>query len=101
MGTPAGHPPPEVIAHARGLLTLQESITLVSALRETESVKSIQLCPTLCYAMDYIACQAPLSMDSPGKNTGVGCHFLLQEFFPTQGLYPGVLHCRQILNLLV
>ena len=22
--------------------------------------------------------QAPLSMDSPGKNTGVGCHFLLQ-----------------------
>ena len=24
--------------------------------------------------------------DSPGKNTGVGCHFLLQEIFPTQGL---------------
>ena len=23
--------------------------------------------------------------DSPGKNTGVGCHALLQEFFPTQG----------------
>ena len=22
--------------------------------------------------------------DSPGKNTGVGCHFLLQEVFPTQ-----------------
>ena len=30
--------------------------------------------------------QAPLSMDSPGKNTGVGCHFLLQGIFPTQGL---------------
>ena len=30
-----------------------------------------------------IACQAPLSMDSPGKNTGVGCHFLLQGIFPT------------------
>ena len=24
--------------------------------------------------------------DSPGKNTGVGCHALLQEIFPTQGL---------------
>ena len=29
--------------------------------------------------------QAPLSMDSPGKNTGVGCHALLQEIFLTQG----------------
>ena len=33
-----------------------------------------------------IARQAPLSMDSPGKNTGVGCHALLQGIFPTQGL---------------
>ena len=36
----------------------------------------------------------------PGKNTGVGCHFLLQEIFPTQGLNPGLLHCRQTLYLL-
>ena len=35
--------------------------------------------------------------DSPGKNTGVGCHFLLQGIFPTQGSNPGLLHCRQIL----
>ena len=41
--------------------------------------------------------QAPLSMDFPGKNTGVGCHFLLQEIFPTQGLNPGLSHCRQTL----
>ena len=33
----------------------------------------------------------------PGKNTGVGCHFLLQGIFPTQGLNPGLLHCRQML----
>ena len=26
--------------------------------------------------------------DSPGKNTGVGCHFLLQGIFPTQGSNP-------------
>ena len=28
----------------------------------------------------------------PGKNTGVGCHFLLQGFFPTQGMSPQLLH---------
>ena len=26
------------------------------------------------------------SLDFPGKNAGVGCHFLLQGIFPTQGL---------------
>ena len=36
----------------------------------------------------------------PGKHTGVGCHFLLQEIFPTQGLNPGLLHCRQTLYCL-
>ena len=30
--------------------------------------------------------------DSPGKNTGVGCHVLLQGIFPTQGSNPGLLH---------
>ena len=33
----------------------------------------------------------------PGKNTGVGCHFLLQGIFPTQGSNPGLLHWRQML----
>ena len=32
-----------------------------------------------------VACKAPLSMDFPDKNTGVGCHLLLQGIFPTQG----------------
>ena len=35
--------------------------------------------------------------DSPGKNTGVGCHALLQGIFPTQGSNPALLHCRWIL----
>ena len=35
--------------------------------------------------------------DFPGQNTGVSCHFLLQEIFLTQGLNPGLLHCRQTL----
>jgi len=29
--------------------------------------------------------------DFPGKNTGAGFHFLLQEIFPMQGLNPGLL----------
>ena len=31
------------------------------------------------------------------SNTVVGGHSLLQGTFPTQGLNPGLLHCRQIL----
>ena len=33
---------------------------------------------------------------SPGKNTGVGCHVLLQGIFPTHGLNLDLLHWRQI-----
>ena len=35
----------------------------------------------------------------PGKSTGVGCHFLLQGIFPTQGSNPGLPHYRQTLYL--
>ena len=35
--------------------------------------------------------------DFLGKSTGVGCHFLLQGIFPTQGSSPGLPHCRQTL----
>ena len=38
--------------------------------------------------------------DSPGKDTGVGCYALLQGIFPTQGLNPGLPHCRWILYYL-
>ena len=33
----------------------------------------------------------------PGKNTGVGCHALLQGIFLTQGSNPNLLHCRRVL----
>ena len=36
------------------------------------------------------------SRNLPGKNTGVGCHVLLQGIFLTQGSNPGLLCCRQI-----
>ena len=40
------------------------------------AAKSLQSCPTLC---DPIDGRLPRPWDSPGKNTGVGCHFLLQR----------------------
>ena len=39
-----------------------------------------------------VAHQAPLPMDSAGKNTGMGCHALFQGIFLTQGLNPRILH---------
>ena len=55
-----------------------------------------QPCPTLCNLMNYSLPGSSVHGNSPGKNTGVGCHALLQGIFPTQGSNPGLLHCRQI-----
>ena len=54
-------------------------------------VKVTQSCLTLCDPMDC----SPWK--SPGQNTGVGSVSLLQGIFPTQGLNPGLPHCRRIL----
>ena len=56
-----------------------------------------QLCPTLCHPVDCSPPGSSVHEDSPGKNTGVGCHALLHGIFPTQGSNPGLPHCRQIL----
>ena len=45
-----------------------------------------------------VACTRLLHpLDFLGKSTGVSCHLLLQGIFPTQGLKPGLPHCRQTL----
>ena len=54
---------------------------------ETRSVVSDSLRPHGLYS----------PWNSPGQNTGVGSHSLLQGIFKTQGLNPGPLHCRWIL----
>ena len=41
--------------------------------------------------------RSPTLWDFPGKNTGMGCHFLLQVISLTQGSNPGLPHCRQTL----
>ena len=42
------------------------------------AAKSLQSCLTLCDPIDGSPPCSPCPWDSPGKNTGVGCHFLLQ-----------------------
>ena len=54
---------------------------------ESHSVVSYSLWPHGLYS----------PWNSPSHNTGVGSLSLLQGIFPTQGLNPGLLHCRWIL----
>ena len=49
-----------------------------------------QLCSTLCDRMDCSQPDSSVHGDSPGKNTGVGCHARLQGIFPIQGLNPAL-----------
>ena len=56
-----------------------------------------QSCSTFCDPTSYSPTSLLCPCDSPGKNTGVDCHSLLQRIFLTQGLNPGLFHCRQIL----
>ena len=42
------------------------------------AAKSLQSCPILCNPPRRQSPRLPRPWDSPGKNTGVGCHFLLQ-----------------------
>ena len=53
-------------------------------------VKVAQSYLTLCDPMDC-------PWNSPGQNTWLDSHSLLQGIFPTQGSNPGLLHCRWIL----
>ena len=50
--------------------------------------KLLQSCLTLCDPMDYSPPSSFVHGDSPGKNTGVGCHALLQQDLPDPGIEP-------------
>ena len=58
------------------------------------------VCSSLWIPMDYSSTRLLCPWDSPGKNTEVSCHTLLQGVFPTQGSNPHLLqllHSRKIL----
>ena len=73
----------------------QEEGAQISGQRGDLQSEGAQSCPTLCNPMDCTRLLCP--WDSPGKDSGVDCHFLLQGIFPTQGSNPGLLHCRRTL----
>ena len=58
--------------------TMGEGGTNCESSTETDTAESLQSCPTLCDPIDIQPTGMPRPWDSPGKNTGVGCHFLLQ-----------------------
>ena len=75
------------------LSQLTNSQLFVNWLYELSHFSHIQLFATWW----TLPLQAPLSMDSAGKNTGMSCHFLLQEILLTQLSNPGLPYHRQIL----
>ena len=69
---------------------LQSPSTVILKVK-VKSLSHVQLFATRWTVTSRLLCP----WDSPGKNTTVGCHFLLQGIFPTQGSNPGLLKCRQ------
>ena len=82
-----GDLPPGIEPRSPALQTDALLSELLGKPSESCSVMSDSLTPQRLYS----------PWNSPGKNTGVGCHALLQGIFTTQGSNPGLPHCRWIL----
>ena len=63
---------------AQSRLTLCDPMNHSTPGLPAAAAKSLQLCPTVCNPIDGSPPGSPRPWDSPGKNTGVGCHFLLE-----------------------
>ena len=66
----------------------------VAALQKKKSTFQKDHLPVLCWesVSHSVMFDLGLTWDFPGRNTGVGCHSLLQEIFLTQGPNPGLRH---------
>ena len=88
---------PKVILSTREHLSVLENIEVTVADKKGFLLIFVlclvaPLCPTLCDPMDYNPPGSSVDADSPGRNTEVSYHALLQVIFPTQGLNPGLPH---------
>ena len=88
------------VAQIMGFLLPKFRLKLKKVEKTTRSFRYVlclvaQSCMTLCNCRGCSPPGSSVHGDSPGKSTGVGC--LLQGIFPTQGLNPGLPHCRRIL----
>ena len=66
---------------------------ILNTLLQSERVSEIQ--SVMCNSLEPHGLYSP--WNAPGQNTDVGSLSLLHGIFPTQGLNPGLLHCRRIL----
>ena len=91
------HIRPRPLPHGAILLRLSQSFSGTLLLLCCVLCLAVQSCLTFCDAMDCSPSGSSVLGDSLGKNTGVGCHALLQGIIPTQRSNSGLLHCRWIL----
>ena len=91
LPSPGDLPDPEI---EPGSLTMQADSLPSESLMQGLVPQS---CPTLCGPMGCSPPGSSVLEDSPGKNTGVSCHALLQGIFPSQGSNLRLPHCRWIL----
>ena len=68
---------PKSLQMVTAAMKLKDACSLEEKLYQSAAGKSLQSCPTL-RPHTRQPTRLPHPLDSPGKNTGVGCHFLLQ-----------------------
>ena len=97
------HPWWGVLKNFQWILRIKNIFTLILSW-ECYAVLVAQSCPTLCDPKDCNLPGSSFQWDSSDKNSGGGCHALLQGICPTQGSNPcllRLLHWRHILYPLV
>ena len=77
--------------------SIQENLLCVTGNRSSRHDQSLSPLVSCSVMSDSLPARLLCPWDSPGKNTGVGCHSLLQNIFRNQRLNLNLLHCRQIL----
>ena len=93
---------PKSLQTVTATMKLKDVCSLEGKLWQTCAVLSLDALSwgcmlTLCNPVDCSLPGSSVHGDSAAKNTGVGCHSLLQGIFSTQGSNPGLLHCWWIL----
>ena len=80
------------------ILKLQLKKILIYLPRKIRAIYSGTTCNFVLYSPSLLLlCYRVCPSHFTGKHAGVGCHFLLQGIFLTQGLNPHLLFCRQLL----
>ena len=80
-------------------LVLDATLCITHFFSHAHSIASVASDSLRPYGLQPVRLLCP--WDFPGKNTGVGCHFLLQGIFLTEGSNPCLLHWQPISSLLI